>query len=119
MQLSHVSFESHHFGATIYVAGWLGDDAALRAEELVRSLPARIHALRVDIRAVDIIDPGAFVRIARTLGRWRDAGRGRVTLQFPTRSGVARWRPRVSGQPNTTGIAVSTAMSWPMSTSPG
>ena len=68
MQLSQVSFESHLFGATIYVAGWLGDNAALRTEELVRGLPAQILALRLDIRGVDLIDPGAFVRVARTLG---------------------------------------------------
>ena len=119
MQLSQVSFEAHLFGATIYVAGWLGDNAALRTEELVRGLPAQVHALRVDIRAVDLIDPNAFVRVARTLGRWRDARRGQVTLQFPARSGTVRSRPRLVDQTSTAGIAVNTAMSWPMSTSPG
>jgi hypothetical protein len=119
MQLSQVSFESHLFGATIYVAGWLGDNAALRTEELVRGLPAQILALRLDIRGVDLIDPGAFVRVARTLGRWRDARRGRVTLQFPARSAGARLRPRLVDHPSAAGIAVNTAMSWPMSTSPG
>ena len=103
MQLSQVFFEAHHSGATIYVAGWLGDSAALRTEELVRGLPTQICALRVDIRGVDLIDPSAFVRVARTLGRWRDARRGRVTLQFPARSGGARSRPRLVDHPSTMG----------------
>jgi hypothetical protein len=119
MQLSQVSFESHLFAATIYVAGWLEDHAALRTEELVRGLPIQINALRVDLRAVDLIDPGAFVRVARALARWRDARSSRVMLQFPSRSEAARPRPRLVGQPSTVGMAVSTAMSWPMSTSPG
>ena len=119
MQLSQVIFEAHEYSATIYVVGWLGDNAAVRAEELVRGLPSRLFALRLDLRAVDLIDPGAFVRVARILSRWRDARAGRVTLQFPTRSGSLRQRPRLVDQPNTAGIAVNTAMSWPMSTSPG
>jgi hypothetical protein len=86
MQLCRVSFEAHQSGATIYVTGLLGDDAALRTEELVRALTTEIQSLRVDLRAVDLIDPESFVRVARALGRWRDARRGRVSLEFPARS---------------------------------
>ena len=119
MQLCRVCFEAHRSGATIYVTGLLGDLAAARVEEIVRALSMDIRALRVDLRAVDLIDPAAFVIIARLLGRWRDAHRGRVTLEFPARSRPRREHLRLVDQPNKIGTPVSTAMSWPMSTSPG
>src|SRR5438128_8903343 len=87
MELCEVLFEAHRHGATIYVSGLLGESAALRAEELVRALPRDILALRIDLRAVDLIDPVAFVRVARSFSRWRDAYGGRVNIEFP-----ARWR---------------------------
>ena len=112
MQFCEVSFESHRHGATIYVCGLLGDLAALRAEELVRALPKDIFALRVDLRGVDLIDPDAFVRVARSLSRWRDAHGGRVLIEFPARSRRSRAQHlRLVDQPITTGMAVSTAMS--------
>lgn len=86
MQVCRVSFEAHPSGATIYVTGLLGEHAALRTEELVRALTEEVTSLRVDLRAVDLIDPESFVLVARTLGRWRDARRGRVALEFPARS---------------------------------
>jgi hypothetical protein len=89
MQVCRVSFEAHQFGATIYVAGLLGDHAAERTQAIVRALDQDIRSLRVDLRGVDLIDPASFVVIARTLGRWRDARRGRVSLEFPSHS-----RPR-------------------------
>jgi hypothetical protein len=42
--------------------------------------------VRVDLRAVVYIDPDAFVRIARVMRKWREAQRGRVTIEFPERS---------------------------------
>src|SRR5258705_9470448 len=121
MQLWRVSFESHPYSATIYMTGLLGDLAAVRVEELVRALPPDILSLRVDLRAVELIDPGAFVRLARILTRWRDARVGRVSLEFPARSQPRPTvRPlRLVDQPNRIGNPVSNAMSWPMSTSPG
>ena len=41
MQTHHVSFESHHSAATMYVAGMLGESAALEAEEIVRALSSQ------------------------------------------------------------------------------
>jgi hypothetical protein len=86
MQTCHVTLESHATGATIYIAGLLGELAAIQTEEIVRSLAADVSAVRVDLRAVIYIDPDSFVRVARAVRRWRDARRGRVTLEFPERS---------------------------------
>jgi hypothetical protein len=86
MQTHHVSFESHQSGATIYVAGMLGDLAAIQTEEMVRTLSWNVFAVRLDLRAVVYIDPNSFVRVARAMRRWRDARSGRVTLEFPERS---------------------------------
>jgi len=119
MELSHVSFESHRHGATIYVAGVLGHTAAIRTEEIVRTLSREILAVRLDLRAVDYIDPDCFVRVARAVRRWCDACNGRVNLEFPARSERRRWPSPLADQPKTIGIAVTTAMSCPMSTSPG
>jgi len=119
MELSHVSFESNRHGATIYFAGVLGDLAALRTEELVRGLSADIVAVRLDLRAVDYIDPNCFVRVTRAVRRWCDVRRGRVNLEFPARSERRRSPSAIAAQPATIGIAVTTAMNWPMSTSPG
>jgi hypothetical protein len=119
MQLPQVQFESHQFGATIYVAGPFGETAAFRAEEFVRDLAVNVRSLRVDLRAVDLIDPHAYVRVARSLRRWREAGRGRLILQFPAKSLVSRSHSYIVVDQPMIGIAASTAMSWPMSTSPG
>ncbi len=120
MQVCRVSFEAHQYCATIYVTGLLGEHAALRTDELVRALTVEIQSLRVDLRAVDLIDPDSFVLVARTLGRWRDARRGRVSLEFPARSrDRRRSHLRLVDQPSRIGSPVSSAISWPMSTSPG
>jgi hypothetical protein len=67
-----------------------------------------------------LIDPTAFVRVARLLARWRDTTRGNVMIQFPERSTrPRRSRSRSSDQCGMINTAVNTAMSWPMSTSPG
>lgn len=112
MQTHHVSFESHQSGATIYIAGMLGETAAVETEEIVRALPSDVYSMRLDLRAVVYIDPDSFVRIARTMRRWRDARSGRVTLEFPERSqprSAARLVP--FDQRRTLGMAASVAMS--------
>src|SRR5262249_50835266 len=86
MQTHHVSFESHQSGATIYVAGMLGDLAAHETEEVIRALGPRVFAVRLDLRGVVYIEPDSFVRVARAIRRWRDARSGRVMLEFPERS---------------------------------
>jgi len=115
--------ESHESAATIYVAGLLTDDAAEQTEACLASFGASIRVVRLDLRAVDLIDPASFVRVARSLNAWRDRRRGRVTIEFPLRSQrrAKETRPplQLVDQRNTMGIAVSTAMSSPMSTSPG
>ena len=96
MDFCRVSVEAHRFGATIYIVGLLADLAASRAEGLIHGLSHETRVLRVDLRAVDLIDPNAFVRVAKTLNRWRDLRRGRVTIEFPHRSSR---QPRERGGP--------------------
>jgi|SRR4051812_17950966 hypothetical protein len=112
MDFCRVSVEAHRFGGTIYIAGFLAERAATRAEELIHGLPNETRVLRVDLRAVDLIDPDSFVRVARLLNRWRDLRSGRVTIEFPHRSSRRRSERHLIlvGQPSTNGMAVSTAM---------
>jgi hypothetical protein len=97
MIFSRVSLEANPRCATIYVAGFLADDAASLAEQIIAALQPQIGVLRVDLRAVDLIDPTSFVRFARALNQWRDIRRGRrVTIEFPRRS--RREAPREVGR---------------------
>ncbi|HEX4684209.1 MAG TPA: hypothetical protein VH277_15940 [Gemmatimonadaceae bacterium] len=87
MKCARVLLEAHGTGTMIYVAGYLCADAASRVEEIVATLPRETRVIRLDIRAVDLIDPTAFVRVASALNRWRGAVRGgRITMEFPLRS---------------------------------
>ena len=99
MELFQVSLEAHGSGATIYITGLLAEPAAARTGS--------------------VIAPTAFVGVARALNRWRDERFGRVTIEFPARSRRRARHLQLVRQPNNTGIAVNTAMSCPMSTSPG
>ena len=108
MEFCQVLLEAHRHSATIYVMGLLTDPAALRTESLVDLLPASVHTVRLDLRAVEFIDPAAFVRIARALNRWRDEHRGRVTLEFPARSRRRAPSLHLVRQRSSTGMAVNT-----------
>ncbi|HEY4218799.1 MAG TPA: hypothetical protein VGM67_16775 [Gemmatimonadaceae bacterium] len=120
MELCQVQLEATTTSATIYLVGMLTNDAALRTELLVESLDDTTHTVRLDLRGVEIIDPNAFVLVARALNRWRDCRRGRVSIQFPERSTRPRRAAiRLVDQPMTIATAVSAAMSCPMNTSPG
>lgn len=111
MDFCRVALEAHRFSGTIYVAGFLGERAASCAEDLVRGLPSDTRILRADLRAVELIDPDAFVRLARVLNHWRDRRSGRVTIEFPHRSSRRNGPQRVTlDQPVTNGMAVSAAM---------
>ena len=92
MEFCQVRLEAHQHGATIYVVGLLADLAASRAENLIAHVPIGTSVVRMDLRGVQLIDPSAFVRIARSLSDWRDLRRGRVNIEFPERS--ARKTPR-------------------------
>jgi ABC-type transporter Mla MlaB component len=120
MEFFRVSIESHATGSTLYVAGVLAPRAAARFEDEIGVLPASTRVVRVDLRGVVVIDPAAFVRVARSLTHWRDARRGQVLIQFPEGShGRRAVGPRSVYPSSTIGNAVSTATSWPMRTSPG
>ena len=86
MEYCRVLVEAHARCATLYVAGFLTDLAASRTEEIMGSIPSDTEVVRVDLRAVDLIDPESFVRVVRALNQWRDRRRGRVTIEFPYRS---------------------------------
>ncbi len=112
MEFCRVSIEAHRHAATLYVAGFLAGMAATRAEELMSALSGETNVVRVDLRAVDLIDPDSFVRVARALNRWRDRTRGRVTIEFPQRS-LRSGRPsalRLVTAQSDSGSAVSSAM---------
>jgi hypothetical protein len=115
MEFCHVLLEAHRHSATIYVMGLLADPAALRTETLIDLLPMTTRTVRVDLRAVEFIDPHAFVSVARALNRWRDDHRGRVTIEFPARSRRRVPNLHLVRQMNGTGIAVNAEISWPMS----
>jgi ABC-type transporter Mla MlaB component len=120
MELCQVQLEAHSTNATIYVVGILTSDAALRTELLVASLDRTTRTVRLDLRGVEIIDPSAFVLVARALNRWRDSHRGRLAIQFPERSTRPRRSPiRLVNQPLAIAAAVNAATSCPMNTSPG
>lgn len=119
MEFCQVLLEAHRHSATIYVMGLLTDPAARRTEALVGLLPVTTRTVRLDLRAVEFIDPSAFVGVARALNRWRDEHRGRVTIEFPARSRRRAPSFHLVRQRSSTGIAVNTAITWPMSTSPG
>ena len=118
MEFYDVSFEAHRHCATIYVMGLLADAAALRAGVVIDLLPPTTSTVRLDLRAVELIHPSAFVTVARALNAWRDRRRGRVTIEFPARSRRRASHLQLVGQPCSTGIAVSTAINCPMRTSP-
>jgi hypothetical protein len=86
----HVRLEAHQTGANIYVAGYLATCASARTEELIASLRDGTQVVRLDLRAVDIIDPTSFVVIVRALNRWRDFSNGGLHIQFPERSERSR-----------------------------
>lgn len=86
MEFCKVWFEAHTHSATIYVMGFLADPAAAQTGAVIELLPLTTRTVRMDLRAVDLIDPAAFVSLARALNRWRDQYRGRVTIEFPARS---------------------------------
>jgi ABC-type transporter Mla MlaB component len=89
MELFQVLLEAHHTGATIYMVGMLTHDAARRTESMVGTLASTTRVVRLDLRGVEIIDPTAFVVVARALNRWRDARSGRLAIEFPKRSSRA------------------------------
>jgi hypothetical protein len=111
MEFCRVLVEAHARCATIYIAGILADQAAIRTEEVIRTLKDDTNVVRIDLRAVNLIDPESFVRIARTLNDWRDAHGANVTIEFPKRSQRSERRHlRLVDQPITSGMAVSTAI---------
>ena len=86
MEFCQVKLEGHAHSMTIYISGFLADLAATRTEVMVGGLREGTRVVRVDLRGVEIIDPTSFVRVARSMSRWRDAKRGSVLIQFPERS---------------------------------
>ena len=120
MEYYRVTLEAHRNAATIYIAGLLTCLAATSTEGFIAGLTRDARVIRLDLRAVDIIDPHAFVAVARALNRWREATGGHLTIQFPERSERARTSHlRLHDQPKTIDMAVSAAINCPISTSPG
>jgi hypothetical protein len=108
MVLCSVALEGHPRSGTLYMTGVLSEAGVLRARELIDQLPTQARALRIDLRAVIVIDPEAFVGLARFLARWRDARHGRVAIEFPERSSrrVAGGRDTFVARPLESGDAI-------------
>ena len=107
MTFFEISCEAHSHGATIYVVGFFGEVVASRIERWVASLPDQIVNIRLDLRGVSYIDPVSFVRVARVLSAWRDAG-GRtggrtVNMEFPERSRRRAALPPLASRPGASG----------------
>jgi predicted thioesterase len=91
MVFCRVCREAHLHGATLYVAGVLHNVAAEILLDHLDALPVEAVVIRLDIRAVVLIDPRAFVRVARALNAWRDERRGRgLRIEFPDHSKTRR-----------------------------
>ncbi len=86
VEFCHVRLEANQWAATIYVVGLLADLAATRTEIVITSLSEATSVIRMDLRGVQLIDPSAFIRVARSLKHWRDLRCGRVTIEVPERS---------------------------------
>lgn len=86
MEFFRLCVEGHRHSLTIYVAGVLCERARLQLERAVADAPLTTLVLRVDLRAVQVIDPSSFVLVARALSTWRDRTSGRVLIEFPERS---------------------------------
>ena len=67
MDLSRVWFEARSYGATISVVGFLAEPAATRTCEMIDAIPSTACVVCHDLRAVEFIDPKAFVVVARAL----------------------------------------------------
>jgi hypothetical protein len=85
MEFCQVKPRGHAHSMTIYISGFLADLAATRTEVGRRVVRGNAGRARRPSRRRDI-DPTSFVRVARSLSRWRDEKRGRVVIQFPERS---------------------------------
>jgi ABC-type transporter Mla MlaB component len=94
MQFSEVVLEAHGSATTVYIAGFLSRHAAARMATLLGEVSAFTRTVRVDLSAVQIIDPIAFAGVVRALASWRDHRWGRVMIQFPVRS----YRGAIPGQ---------------------
>jgi hypothetical protein len=79
----HHALESHSGGATLYLRGALSVAGAIRALGACRRLPARVRALRVDMRGVELFDPDALDMVALVLREWRTLRRGLVRVELP------------------------------------
>jgi hypothetical protein len=97
VEFCQVRLEAHEHSATIYVVGLLADLAASRGEKLIATVPVGTSVIRMDMRGVHLIDPRAFVRIARSLNDWRELRQGRVNIEFPERSSRRTARPQIVG----------------------
>jgi len=81
--LLHHELESHPGGATLYLRGALSVVGALRAFDACGRLPARVRALRVDMRGVELFDPSALDTVSLLLHDWRTRRGGMTRIHLP------------------------------------
>ena len=79
----HYFLEAHHDAATLYVTGSLSIAGVIAAMHRCDELPPRVRALRVDLRAIQGVEPGALDAVAFTTRRWRDLREGSTRIDPP------------------------------------
>ena len=80
MPFTEVVLEAHGSASTLYVAGLLSPHTGARIATLLDGLSEFTRTVRVDLRAVQYIDPVAFAEVVRALASWRDHRWGRVVI---------------------------------------
>jgi hypothetical protein len=80
---SQLSFEAHTSAATVYLSGPLSLGLAARAIARCRSLPARVRAVRVDLRSVSVCDVDALLMLESLLIEWCTERRAVSRISHP------------------------------------
>ena len=81
--LLRYDLESHGFGATLYLTGALSMTGSRRAFAAIKSLPACVRALRIDMRGIRLFDPAALHFLAAELRGWRADRAGITRVKLP------------------------------------
>lgn len=77
------SLEMSGGSATLYLNGSLTLDRALQALDACRLLPGHVRRLRVDMRAINVVDAVAVTAISKGLRSWRGDRNGSTRVDLP------------------------------------
>ena len=80
---SQLSVEANAVSATAYVTGPLTVSLAARAIMACRALPPAVRGVRVDLRAVSVVDGHALTMLESYILDWRAERRGVSRVVYP------------------------------------